>query len=329
MASIDPEHAERIAGTLFDEFNTLGRIWSQSPEALARVLGKNSHITQLLLAARGALLEAMRCDINRTVIDTADPALGQYLVASMGSHAEEMLRVLFLDGTSWLIADELMQWGTVGQLTLHPRTIFRRAMEHNAAGIILVHNHPSGDPTPSESDIDITERLRLLGLSLDVTIVDHIIVTANDWRRVPSPENREGRMHDDPSRRSVDGYRFRDGSQSPDFTEIERVALCNAKRTMQRHHLRLQMVGAPSLFGDPAWQMLTDLFIHECEGKHVATGSLCIAAGVPSTTALRLLHRLCDAGIVRRRPDPNDGRRQFIELSSDIRRKLLAYFAAL
>src|SRR3546814_10192261 len=102
----------------------------------------------------------------------------------MGSLPDEVLRILFLDASYRLIADEQLHHGSVRQLELYPRTIFRRAIEHGATGLILVHNHPSGDATPSENDIVATRRLSDLGRSLDIEIVDHIVVTATHAQRV-------------------------------------------------------------------------------------------------------------------------------------------------
>src|SRR3546814_8864600 len=95
----------------------------------------------------------------------------------MGSLQDETLRILFLDGIGRLIADEQVQRGTVHQLVIYPRPIFRRAMEHNAASLILVHNHPSGDATPSEEDLIATRALVQISRSLDIEIVEHIVVT--------------------------------------------------------------------------------------------------------------------------------------------------------
>lgn len=323
VASIEPERADEIADRLLAEFCTLSRLWSQSLEALERVLGPGSTVARLLLSARIAVLEAMQSDIAGASIDMDDPRMGQYLMTSMGALAEEALRILFLDGSRRLIADEQLQWGTLGQLALYPRTIFRRAMEHNAAGIILVHNHPSGDPSPSENDVRVTQMLIDLGRSLDVEIVDHIIVTSSEWQRVPM-EGRERK-----SRRTDSFLPLRDASNSDvqDRSEAEVSALANAKRTVRRRMLRRQLIGAPSLFGEPAWDMLIDLFIHHCEGKTVSTSSLCIASGVPMSSALRMIQRLCDAELLSRRADPADGRRFFVELTPEVRQRMLAYFA--
>lgn len=284
------------------------------------MLGPHSPVGQLLRTARHAVIESLQSDLGGAPIDPADPRLGEYLMASMGSLAEEVLRILFLDGASRLIADEQVQWGTLDQLAVYPRTIFRRAMEHNAAGIILVHNHPSGDPSPSPRDVKVTRMLIELGRSLDISVVDHIIVTSGEWRRVPAAaaarQGAGGRMLRDPAGASID-----------DGETAERDALANAKRTVRRRMLRRQLVGASWLFGEPAWDMLIDLFVHELEEKPVATSSLCLASGVPMSSALRLVQRLCDAKLIQRHADPRDGRRSFVRLSPDLRRRLTAYFA--
>ncbi len=137
-----------------------------------------SPVVALLVSARDAALETMAGDLRGVSIDPFNQELRCYLISSMGSLADETLRILFLDGSRRLIADEQLQNGTLSHLAVHPRTIFRRALEHNAAGLILVHNHPSGDPSPSDEDITATRQLEQIGRSLDVEIVDHIIVTA-------------------------------------------------------------------------------------------------------------------------------------------------------
>src|SRR3546814_16089390 len=95
----------------------------------------------------------------------------------MGSLPEAVLRVLFLDGACRLITDEQLQQGSLAQLILYPRIIFKRALELDAASIVLVHNHPSGDPTPSEADISYTERLAALASNLGIELTEHIVVS--------------------------------------------------------------------------------------------------------------------------------------------------------
>lgn len=185
ITTIEPCDGEKIATELLYEFGNLARVWTQTPEALSRVLGKRSTVAALLIAARAALIESMQSELTGIKIDLADPQLIHYLMASMGGLSDEVLRVLFLDAGRRLIADEQLQYGALSQLALYPRTIFRRAMEHNAAGLLLVHNHPSGDPSPSTNDIDVTQLLTRIGRSLEIEIVDHIIVTSQNWQRVP------------------------------------------------------------------------------------------------------------------------------------------------
>ncbi|AQA00636.1 DNA repair protein RadC [Sphingopyxis sp. QXT-31] len=97
---------------------------------------------------------------------------------------------------------------------------------------------------------------------------------------------------------------------------------------MRRRLLRQQLLGAPELFGDPAWEMLVDLFIHECERKPISVTSLCVTPSIPMSSAIRLCQKLCDANLIRRKPDLYDGRRVFVELNPDVSHRLRAYFLA-
>lgn len=275
----------------------------------------------MLVAARSATLEAMRAALIGRSINPASPALVRYLRASMGALPDEVLRVLFLDPSRRLIADEQLQNGTLGYLAIYPRTIFRRAVELDAAAIILIHNHPSGDPTPSRSDIEGTERLTAIGRSLDIELLEHIVVTTSGHRAIL---RRRVPFREDSSVRLV----LREGTADWRNRSETAQALANAQRISRRRLLRRQLIGAEDLFGEPAWDMLIDLFIHEAEGKPVSTSSLCIASGLPMSSALRLLQRLCDAGLVTREADRHDGRRNFIRLAPDLGLRLMAYFAA-
>lgn len=267
------------------------------------------------------MLEALAGDMRGTRLDPFDPKLRQYLIASMGGLADERLRLLFLDGGQRLIADEELQRGTLAQLALYPRTIFRRALELNAAGIILVHNHPSGDPAPSEADVEVTRRLDQIGRTLDIEIIDHIIVTSAYAHHIVSRQRLGG----------TEGHGSSLTLRSPTRwprPEISAAALANARIVTHRRLLRQQLIGAPDLFGDPAWEMLVDLFLHEGQGKDLSIGALCVPVGLPTSSALRLVQKLCDAAIVERIDDPVDGRRSIIRLAPAISHRLRAYFEA-
>ena len=99
-----------------------------------------------------------------------------YCRAAMGFEAREQFRILFLDKKNRLIADEVQQRGTVDHTPVYVREVVKRALELSASAIILVHNHPSGDPTPSRADIDMTRQIVDAARPLGVTIHDHIIV---------------------------------------------------------------------------------------------------------------------------------------------------------
>ena len=94
----------------------------------------------------------------------------------MAYRETEQFRVLFLDKKNILIADEEQQKGTVDHVPVYPREVAKRALELNASGLILVHNHPSGDPSPSNADIDMTARIQRALMALNIRLHDHIII---------------------------------------------------------------------------------------------------------------------------------------------------------
>ena len=102
-----------------------------------------------------------------------------YCRAAMAFEPREQFRILFLDKKNVLIADEVQQSGTVDHTPVYPREVIRRALELSATAIILVHNHPSGDPTPSRADIEMTKTIIETARPLGVTVHDHIIVGRN------------------------------------------------------------------------------------------------------------------------------------------------------
>jgi len=112
---------------------------------------------------------------NRPLISSWD-ALLDYCHTTMSHRDTEEFRVLFLDRKNRLIADEAQGRGTVDHVPVYPREIMRRALELSATALILVHNHPSGDPTPSDADIAMTDQVRRAGEHLSVTLHDHLII---------------------------------------------------------------------------------------------------------------------------------------------------------
>lgn len=287
---------------------------------MSRLLANWPTVQTYLESIREAMFEGMRSGLRSSRIDPFDAALRQYLIASMGSLPDEMLRVLFLDAGHRLIADELLQQGTLTRLAIYPRTIFRRALEHNAAALILVHNHPSGDPAPSDEDVSATQRLDQIGRALGVEILDHIIVTACQTHHLVAGD----KAPDKPA--SAWAMFFRSGSDRH-HEDTGARALRNAETSVRRRILRNQLLGASEHFGEPAWNILLDLFIHEAKSQPLSMSALCITAGIPTSSAMKLIQRMCDDGILKRSPDISDGRRSLITISPDIAHRLRAYFA--
>ncbi|HYY83756.1 MAG TPA: DNA repair protein RadC, partial [Beijerinckiaceae bacterium] len=132
-------------------------------------------ITEIKLV-RAAALRLMRGEVqNRPVLASWSQVL-DYCRASMGFETKEQLRILFLDKRNQIIADEVQQKGTVDHTPVYVREVVKRALELSASAVILVHNHPSGDPTPSSADIKMTREIVDVAKPLGIVVHDHIIV---------------------------------------------------------------------------------------------------------------------------------------------------------
>lgn len=137
-----------------------------------------SFVTAKELTEHPAFEEAVRLYFTpkpKTVI-TSWSGLLQYVQSRIMNETREQFRVLFLDKKNHLIADEVMNYGTVDHAPVYPREIMRRALELAASAVILVHNHPSGDPTPSSADVDMTRQVIAAGRTLKIAIHDHLVV---------------------------------------------------------------------------------------------------------------------------------------------------------
>ena len=165
-----------LAYSLLREFGSFGGVLTADHTALARVdgLGETS-IAALKTAQAAAVRLAKEGAMQRPVLGNWQ-ALLDYLRADMAHCVVERFRVLHLDTRNYLIRDEVMSRGTIDQAAVHVREVIKRALELGSAAIILVHNHPSGDPTPSRADIDITKTIAAAGKPLGIGVHDHLIV---------------------------------------------------------------------------------------------------------------------------------------------------------
>jgi DNA repair protein RadC len=139
-------------------------------------LGGDARLAAMLDAGRVLVHFGMREVVLRERVISTDPALSDYLLAKFSGMMEERLIVLFLDGQQKLLSEDSFTSGSPDCLSLRPRALFGRALALGCRAIVLAHNHPSGDPTPSQNDIDATVRIALDAEGLDIKLIDHLIV---------------------------------------------------------------------------------------------------------------------------------------------------------
>lgn len=165
-----------ISDRLITHYGSLAMVISAPAVDLCRFGGLTKSQVLTIKAVHAAALRLVSSELNTSSIISDDKALTNYLIAFYSRDNIESFRVLFLNSSNGLIADELMTSGTVNHVLPYPREIIRRAIELNATALILVHNHPSGDPTPSFDDIDSTIRIRDIASALQIKVHDHIII---------------------------------------------------------------------------------------------------------------------------------------------------------
>jgi DNA repair protein RadC len=178
---VEPDQAGRLAHELLEEFGSIGRMLGESEAALYRVLGGDKAVVKLLKATEKFMIAKLRNELPRKLISATDQRLVKYLQARMGSRTTEIMRILFLDSSHHLLSDQEFGEGSPQRMYVQPRNILKRALELDASGIILAHNHPGGSVTPSNSDIEFTRSIKALCLELDICLHDHIIITSDRW----------------------------------------------------------------------------------------------------------------------------------------------------
>lgn len=165
-----------LAKRLIARFGSFAETINAPDHLLREVPGAGKRVVEELKLVRAAALRLMRGEIISKPVLSSWASVVDYCRASMGYEPREQFRILFLDKKNNLIADEVQQEGTVDHTPVYVREVVRRALEHSATAIILVHNHPSGDPTPSRADVDLTKLIVTAAKPLGVVIHDHIIV---------------------------------------------------------------------------------------------------------------------------------------------------------
>jgi len=165
-----------IAKDLLEEFGSLAEVFNAPETRLSEVNGVGETvITELKLVRETSLRLSRGAFKDRPILDSWTSVL-DYCRTAMGFEAREQFRLLFLDKKNRIIADEVQQEGTVDHTPVYVREVVKRALELSATAIILVHNHPSGDPTPSQADIQMTNEIVSAAGKLGIVIHDHIVV---------------------------------------------------------------------------------------------------------------------------------------------------------
>ncbi|HEX8484630.1 RadC family protein [Sphingomonas sp.] len=177
--AIPRQDTKPLAKALLREFGGIGGVLSADGEALKRVKGMGETSVAAVRIAHAAAVRLLRADVAARPVLANWQALLDYLRADMVHHAIERFRVLHLDTKNMLIRDEVMSRGTIDQAAVHVREVIRRALDFGSAAIILVHNHPSGDPSPSRADIDITRAIAEAGKRMGIALHDHLIMGTN------------------------------------------------------------------------------------------------------------------------------------------------------
>ena len=165
-----------LAKAILAQFGTFAEALNAPEERLKEVPGLGEAAITEIKLVRAAALRLVRGEVlERQVLASWSQVL-DYCRASMGFEAKEQFRILFLDKRNQIIADEVQQKGTVDHTPVYVREVVKRALELSATAIVLVHNHPSGDPTPSRADIEMTKQIVSSAKNLGIVVHDHIIV---------------------------------------------------------------------------------------------------------------------------------------------------------
>lgn len=165
-----------IAKALLDRFGSLGDVFGAPAELLQEVPGIGESVAFDLKLIAALSQRSIRSTLRERPVLGSWSAVIDYCTAAMAHETREQFRLLFLDKRNKLIADEVQGIGTIDHTPVYPREVVKRALELSATAIILVHNHPSGDPTPSRADIEMTEVIIASAKPLGISVHDHIII---------------------------------------------------------------------------------------------------------------------------------------------------------
>jgi len=176
FAAMPRGDAKPLAKALIDRFGGFAQALAATPEELSKLDGVGEAVVVALKTVQAAAARMIKREISDKPVLSAWHKVVDYCHAAMAREPNEQFRLLFLDRRNKLIADEVQQRGTIDHAPVYPREVIKRALELGASAIILAHNHPSGDPTPSQADIAMTREIIKAGKSLGVAVHDHLVI---------------------------------------------------------------------------------------------------------------------------------------------------------
>ena len=174
--AIPQRDVKPLAKDLIARFGSFAEVLSAPPARLAEVKGLGDAAITELKIVQAAASRLLRGEVKRRPVLSSWSTVLDYCRTAMAFADKEQFRILFLDKRNHLIADEQQQVGTVDHTPVYPREVVKRALELSATAVILVHNHPSGDPTPSRADVQMTKAIVEIAGPLGIAVHDHIIV---------------------------------------------------------------------------------------------------------------------------------------------------------
>ncbi len=177
FAAIPRRDTKPIAKALLKRFGSFGEVISASPDDLKDIEGIGDSAAVVLKAVQAAAQRLLQTKVKSGPVISTWNDLIAYCTAQMAYQPIEQFRALYLDRKNKLILDEAQQQGTVDHTPVYPREVVKRALELNASALIVVHNHPSGDPKPSRADIEMTRKIKEAAAAVNITLHDHVIVS--------------------------------------------------------------------------------------------------------------------------------------------------------
>ena len=181
LGFILPTDPAPTAAAALRRFGSYAAILAAPEQELRQVPGLGTHSIAAIKLVHAAAIRLARAAVAQAPVLDSPDRLAEYLAIALARERVEQFRILFLDQAGMLKADEIQATGTVNHTPVYPREVVRRALQLGAAAVVLVHNHPSGDPEPSREDVEMTRQVQQAAETMGLAVRDHIIVGTGRW----------------------------------------------------------------------------------------------------------------------------------------------------